>query len=50
MVVIEKGLSESDRIIVNGIQRARPGAKVKPTQASPPAAEPSAKSKASEQK
>jgi membrane fusion protein, multidrug efflux system len=49
MVVIEKGLSESDRIIVNGIQRARPGAKVKPTQASPPAAETPAKTKASEQ-
>jgi RND family efflux transporter MFP subunit len=28
MRVVEEGLKESDRVIVNGIQRARPGAKV----------------------
>ncbi len=35
MRVILKGLSENDRIIVNGLQRARPGAKVKPMEAPP---------------
>src|SRR5262249_16849298 len=31
MRVVLEGLSESDRIVVNGLQRARPGAQVKPT-------------------
>lgn len=31
MVVVEDGLSEQDRVVVNGIQRARPGATVTPT-------------------
>jgi RND family efflux transporter MFP subunit len=30
MVVIEKGVSADDRVIVNGIQKARPGATVEP--------------------
>jgi multidrug efflux pump subunit AcrA (membrane-fusion protein) len=30
MRVIEDGVSEKDRIIVNGLQRARPGGKVNP--------------------
>jgi hypothetical protein len=29
MRVIRRGLDAADRVIVNGIQRARPGAKVK---------------------
>ena len=33
MRVIEKGLSVDDRVIVNGMQRARPGGKVNPTTA-----------------
>ena len=37
MRVIEKGLSKSDRVIVNGIQRAIPGRKVDPQTASAPA-------------
>ncbi len=36
--VIEKGISAEDRVIVNGMQRARPGAKVNPGSASEPAA------------
>jgi RND family efflux transporter MFP subunit len=31
MRVVLEGLSDSDRVIVNGLQRARPGATVKPT-------------------
>jgi RND family efflux transporter MFP subunit len=31
--VIEKGLQTSDRVVVNGLQRARPGAVVKPIEA-----------------
>jgi RND family efflux transporter MFP subunit len=31
MRVVAEGLNASDRVIVNGLQRARPGAKVKPT-------------------
>jgi RND family efflux transporter MFP subunit len=31
MRVVTDGLSETDRIVVNGLQRARPGATVKPT-------------------
>jgi RND family efflux transporter MFP subunit len=31
MRVVTEGLSEADRIVVNGLQRARPGATVKPT-------------------
>jgi RND family efflux transporter MFP subunit len=34
--VVADGVSASDRIVVNGIQRARPGIEVKPVQASPP--------------
>lgn len=30
MRVVEKGIAETDRIIINGMQRARPGAKVNP--------------------
>jgi hypothetical protein len=30
MMVIKEGLNPDDRVIVNGIQRARPGAKVAP--------------------
>jgi multidrug efflux system membrane fusion protein len=30
MRVIEDGLSSADRVIINGLQRARPGATVKP--------------------
>ncbi|MBI5248367.1 MAG: efflux RND transporter periplasmic adaptor subunit [Desulfomonile tiedjei] len=41
MRVIEKGVSTDDSIIVNGIQRARPGSKVNPLQ-SPPATKASA--------
>lgn len=32
--VIKSGLNDNDRVIVNGIQRARPGAKVSPAKAS----------------
>lgn len=32
--VIEEGIKEDDRVIINGIQRARPGAKVNPQKAS----------------
>ena len=30
--VIEEGLQPDDRVVVNGLQRARPGAKVDPEQ------------------
>jgi multidrug efflux system membrane fusion protein len=33
MRVITKGLTDKDRVIVNGLQRARPGGEVKPTRA-----------------
>jgi hypothetical protein len=32
--VITKGLTENDRIVVNGLLRVRPGAEVKPTESS----------------
>ena len=32
MRVIKSGLTEEDRVIINGVQRARPGAKVNPTE------------------
>ena len=35
MRVIEKGLDGSERVIVNGVQRARPGAPVTPEEAAP---------------
>jgi len=35
--IIEKGLSAGDRVIVNGIQRARPGIPVTPSEGEPPA-------------
>lgn len=35
MKVIEKGLDGSERVIVNGIQRARPGGEVTPEEAAP---------------
>jgi RND family efflux transporter MFP subunit len=34
--VIEKGLSPTDRVVINGLQKARPGTKVKPTVALAP--------------
>jgi len=33
LAVIEKGVGPEDRVIVNGVQRARPGAKVAPEDA-----------------
>lgn len=38
MRVIAEGVSPEDWVIVNGLQRARPGSEVKPTQAEPAAA------------
>jgi|APTNR8051073442_1049403.scaffolds.fasta_scaffold04287_2 membrane fusion protein (multidrug efflux system) len=38
-IVVTEGLKEGDRIIVEGIQRARPGEPVTPTEAETPAAE-----------
>ena len=38
--VIKTGVSVDDHVVVNGIQRARPGAVVKPTLAEPPAPQP----------
>lgn len=35
MRVVEEGLKETDRVIINGIQRARPGAKVNIVQSEP---------------
>jgi RND family efflux transporter MFP subunit len=35
LVVIEEGLKANDRVVVNGIQRARPGAKVRPREVKP---------------
>ncbi|MCZ2341807.1 MAG: efflux RND transporter periplasmic adaptor subunit [Bacteroidales bacterium] len=37
MRAVEEGISPQDRVIVSGIQRVRPGAKVKPKPAEPPA-------------
>ncbi|TWT85483.1 Multidrug efflux pump subunit AcrA precursor [Posidoniimonas polymericola] len=34
--VIKSGLKPDDRVVVNGLQRARPGSTVRPTEASPP--------------
>jgi hypothetical protein len=31
MRIVQKGLAEGDQIVVNGLQRARPGMKVTPT-------------------
>jgi RND family efflux transporter MFP subunit len=43
--VIKEGVSADDRVIVNGLMRARPGQKVTPQeQGAPPAAGPQAKS------
>ena len=43
--VIKEGISADDRVIVNGLMRARPGQKVTPQeQGAPPAAGPQAKS------
>ncbi len=41
--VIEGGLAATDRVVVNGLQRVRPGAKVAPVDAPPPKAAPPAK-------
>ncbi len=41
MRVVLEGLSTTDRIIVNGLQRARPGIVVKPTLETPPSPPPS---------
>jgi hypothetical protein len=30
LIVIDKGLKPDDQVIINGIQRARPGGKVQP--------------------
>jgi RND family efflux transporter MFP subunit len=40
MRAVSEGLSTSDRIIVNGLQRARPGVAVRPVPAATPAAKP----------
>jgi membrane fusion protein (multidrug efflux system) len=51
-VVIEKGLETGDLVVIDGLQRARPGLKVKPVVAAPPpvpdapSSEPDAKTKA----
>jgi multidrug efflux system membrane fusion protein len=44
MRVVLEGLSESDRIVVNGLQRARPGATVVPTLAEIPSGQPTTNS------
>jgi hypothetical protein len=44
--VIKTGVSVDDHVVVNGIQRARPGAVVKPTLAEQPAPPPSGSSSA----
>jgi membrane fusion protein, multidrug efflux system len=38
MRVVDAGLAATDRVIVDGLQRAAPGAKVTPAQATSPAA------------
>ncbi len=38
--VIEEGLTQADRVVVNGLQRARPGSTVRVTEAPAPAAAP----------
>jgi RND family efflux transporter MFP subunit len=45
MRVISKGLTEKDRVIINGLQRARPGAKIKPLTAAAPSSSPNATEK-----
>jgi RND family efflux transporter MFP subunit len=35
LIVIEQGLKEDDRVVVNGLQKARPGAKVSPQEVPP---------------
>jgi RND family efflux transporter MFP subunit len=42
--VVKTGVSPDDHVVVNGIQRARPGAVVKPTLAEVPTSQPSASS------
>jgi RND family efflux transporter MFP subunit len=42
--VIKEGIAADDRVIVNGLMRARPGTKVAPQDQAPPAAGPQAKS------
>jgi RND family efflux transporter MFP subunit len=44
MRVVLEGLSPSDRVVVNGLQRARPGATVKPTLSEIPPGRPTATS------
>lgn len=36
LIVVEKGVEPGDRVVVNGLQRARPGAKVKPIEVTDP--------------
>jgi membrane fusion protein (multidrug efflux system) len=36
LVVVEKGVKPGDRVVVNGLQRARPGAEVKPVEITDP--------------
>lgn len=48
LLIVRKGLEPGERVIVDGIQKARPGSKVNPTTAaagSPPAAKPDAAGK-----
>jgi membrane fusion protein (multidrug efflux system) len=48
MLIVREGLKPGERVIVDGIQKARPGSKVNPTAAaagSPPAAKPDAAGK-----
>lgn len=40
--LVAEGLSPGDRVIVNGLQKARPGAPVKPVEWAPPGSEPAA--------
>ena len=48
LLIVREGLKPGERVIVDGIQKARPGSKVNPTSAadgSPPAAKPDATGK-----
>lgn len=45
MTVVEKGLSDKDRVVVMGVQRARPGSKVNPTSGPAGAAKSESKSR-----
>ena len=46
LLIVRQGLKPGERVIVNGVQKARPGSKVNPTAAgSPPAAKPEAAGK-----